>query len=72
MRVADLVPTLALVLLLAALGPPATVAAPPVEETSEWTCHDRVCLRTVRRGEFLTFQIQSRRKASTWVKCKLK
>ena len=67
MRVADIVPTLALVLFAAAVGPPPDAAAKSTEETSEWTCHDRVCLRTVRRGEFVTFQIQSRRKASTWV-----
>ncbi|GEM_PF-1057415 len=50
------------------LGPaPRFATAESVSETSDWDCHERVCLRTHRRGDFLTYQVQSRREEPVWV-----
>ncbi|MEM9175527.1 MAG: M23 family metallopeptidase [Myxococcota bacterium] len=71
MRVARLVPALLAVLAaVVVVSPPSAQAdrnGSGTETVSDWTCHERVCLRTRRRGEFVTFQIQSRRKTATWV-----
>ncbi len=67
MHVASPVNLLAALLLAVTAGPLADAKAGTTEQVSDWSCHERVCLRTLRRGEFVTFQIQSRRKTPTWV-----